>query len=140
VKVVEKKSWFGFGAGATVNIWGKPVLDSKKQILRLTDISLAVNSEAAYGLLNAAARAAVPYLQQALAERAVVDLKLFAADALKKIDIALADFKTPAPGTRVDAAVRDLRLTGIAFDAHMLRIIAEATGTVNVAVMKLPAF
>jgi hypothetical protein len=140
VKVVEKKSWFGFGAGATVNIWGKPVLDSKKQILRLADISLAVNSNAAYGLLNAAARAAVPYLQQALAERAVVDLKPFAADALKKIDVALADFKTPAPGTRVDAAARDLRLTGIAFDAHTLRIIAEATGSVNVAVTKLPAF
>ena len=26
-KAVEKKSWFGFGADATVHVWGKPVLD-----------------------------------------------------------------------------------------------------------------
>ena len=29
VKAREKKSWFGFGAHATVQIWGKPALDAK---------------------------------------------------------------------------------------------------------------
>ena len=138
VKATEKKSWFGFGANATVHIWGKPALDPKDQILRLTDISLAIDSDAAYGLLSTAARAALPYLQQALAEQAVVDLKPLAADARKKIAAALGDFKQPSPGTTVDAAVNDLRLTGIAFDAHTLRIIAEAAGTVHVAVTTLP--
>lgn len=138
VKAREKKSWFGFGANATVHIWGKPVLDQKNQILRLTEVALAVDSQAAYGLINAAARAAMPYLQQALADNAVVDLKPFAADARKKIGAALADFRTTAPGTRVDAAVNDLRLTGIAFDADTLRIIAEAGGSVKVAVTQLP--
>jgi hypothetical protein len=139
VKAIEKKSWFGFGAEADVAIWGKPVLDPKTQILRLTDISLAVESEAAYGLLGAAARAAMPYLQQALADNAVIDLKPFAADALKKIDGALADFTKVADGVRVDASVDQLRLTGIAFDSRTLRVIAEAEGTAKVAVTKLPA-
>lgn len=139
VKAIEKKSWFGFGAEADVAIWGKPVLDPKTQILRLTDISLAVESEAAYGLLGAAARAAMPYLQQALADNAVIDLKPFAADALKKIDGALADFIKVTDGVRVDASVNELRLTGIAFDSRTLRVIAEADGTAKVAVTKLPA-
>lgn len=134
----EKKSWFGFGANATVHIWGRPTLDQQNQILRLTDVALAVNSQAAYGLINAAARAAMPYLRQALADNAVVDLKPFAADARKKIAAVLAEFRDPAPGTRVDAAINDLRLAGIAFDAHTLRIIAEAGGTVRVAVKQLP--
>jgi len=138
VNAREKKSWFGFGANATVHIWGRPVLDQKNQILRLADVALAVNSQAGYGLVSAAARAAMPYLRQALADNAVVDLKPFAADARKKIGAALAEFRDPAPGTRVNAAINDLRLTGIAFDAHTLRIIAEAGGTVRVAVTQLP--
>lgn len=138
VKVHEKKSWFGFGAEANVAIWGKPALDPQTQILRLTEISLAVESEAAYGLLGAAARAAMPYLQQALADNAVIDLKPFAADALRKIDGALADFTKGADGVRVDASVNALRLTGIAFDSRTLRIIAEADGVARVAVTRLP--
>ena len=51
-----------------MHVWGKPALDREQQILRMTDISLAVESEAAFGLLGAAARAAMPYLQAALAE------------------------------------------------------------------------
>jgi hypothetical protein len=138
VKAREKKSWFGFGATANVDIWGKPVLDTKNQILRLTDISLAVDSEAAFGLLGAAARAAMPYLQQALADHAVVDLKPFAADAKKKIAAALADFQRNENGVRVLADVHDVRLTGIAFDSQTLRVIAEADGRAKVAVSQLP--
>ena len=100
VKAREKKSWFGFGAEATVQIWGKPALDQKNQILRLTDLTLAVESEAAFGLLGAAARAGMPYLQKALADNAVIDLKPFAADALKKITVALADFQKTAAASR----------------------------------------
>ncbi len=138
VKAREKKSWFGFGADATVNIWGKPSLDQKAQILRLNDLTLAVESDAAFGLLNAAARAATPYLQQALADNAVIDLKPFAADALKKINIALIDFQNTSAGVKVDAAVGYLRLTGIEFDSNTLRVIAEAAGTAKVAVIELP--
>ena len=138
VNAVEKKSWFGFGTEATVHIWGKPVLDPKAQMLRLTELSLAVESEAAFGLLGAAARAAMPYLQQALADNAVLDLKPFAADARRKIGAALADFQNNSAGVRVDAAVRELRLTGIEFDSHTLRVIAEADGAAKVAVSTLP--
>ncbi len=138
VKAREQKSWFGLGAGATIDIWGRPVLDEQHQILRLTDTSLAVESEAAFGLLGAAARAAIPYLQKALAEKAVVDLKPFAADAKKKITAALADFQQNENGVRVAAQVRDVRLTGIAFDSHTLRVIAEADGRAKVAVSRLP--
>jgi hypothetical protein len=139
VKAHEKKSWFGFGAEANVLIWGKPALDQKQQVLRLTETSLAVESEAAFGLLGAAARAGMPYLQQALADNAVVDLKPFAVDAKKKIAGALAEFeKSGSNGVKVEASVQELRLTGIAFDAATLRVIAEADGSAKVAVSKLP--
>ncbi|MGH6788401.1 MAG: DUF4403 family protein [Pseudolabrys sp.] len=138
VKAVEKKSWFKFGADATIRIWGKPVLDRDTQIVRLTDLSIAVDSDAAYGLLSAAAQAAEPYLEDALRENAVIDLKPFAADALTKIGGAIADFREVTPGVNVDAAIKDLRLTGIEFDSSTLRVIAEAKGTVNVTVSQLP--
>jgi hypothetical protein len=139
VKAREKKSWFGFGTDATVHIWGKPVLDQQNQIMRLTDISLAVESEAAFGLLGTAARAAMPYVQKALADKAAIDLKPFANDARAKISAALKEFQqSGSNGVRVDASVNGLRLTGIEFDANTLRVIAEANGAVKVAVTQLP--
>ncbi len=138
VKAREKESWLGFGAEATVQIWGKPALDAKNQMLRLTDLSVAVESQAAYGLLGAAARAGIPYLQKALAEKAAIDLKPFAADAKSKIGQALAEFQKNSEGVRVETAIDELRLTGIAFDATTLRVIAEAYGSANVAVSELP--
>jgi uncharacterized protein DUF4403 len=138
VKAREKKSWFGFGTEATVHVWGKPALDQQDQILRLTDISLAVESEAAFGLLGTAARAAMPYVQKALADKAVIDLKPFARDARTKIAAALAEFQHVGNGVRVDAAVTGVRLTGIEFDTKTLRVTAEANGTAKVAVSQLP--
>jgi len=139
VKAREKKSWFGFGTEATVHIWGKPVLDQQNQIMRLADISLAVESEAAFGLLGAAARAAMPYVQKALADKATIDLKPFANDARAKIAAALREFQQGGSnGVRVDASVNGLRLTGIEFDTKTLRVIAEASGAVKVAVTQLP--
>ncbi len=107
-------------------------------MLRLTETSLAVESEAAFGLLGAAARAGMPYLQDALADNAVLDLKPFAADAKAKIAAALKDFQRTSKGVTVDATVSDLRLTGIEFDSNTLRVIAEATGNAKVAVSELP--
>ena len=138
VKAREKKSWFGFGAEATVHIWGRPALDAQKQILRLTDLEVAVESEAAYGLLGAAARAAVPYVQDALADNAVIDLKPFATDARAKIGAALTDFREVTTGVRVETAIDELRLVGIAFDSKTLRIITEANGRASVMVTELP--
>jgi hypothetical protein len=138
VKAREKKSWFGLGAEATVHVWGKPVLDREKQVVRLTEIELSVDSEAAFGLLGTAARAAIPYLKDALAENARVDLKPFAANARKSIEAALAQFRQNEHGVSADAAVTDLRLAGIAYDARTLRVIAEAEGTVKIAVSALP--
>lgn len=137
VNAKEKKSWFGFGTEATVHVWGKPVLDREQQIVRMTDMSLAVESEAAFGLLGAAARAAMPYLQEALERNAVIDLKPFAADARASIEKAIADFRQQSPDVRVDAAVTDLRLAEIAFDSKTLRIVAEADGNVSVGVTRL---
>jgi hypothetical protein len=138
IKASEKKSWFSFGADATVHVWGKPVLDPAQQVLRLSEIAVDVESEAAYGLLGTAARAAVPYVMDALAENAKIDLKPFAATALKNIGTAIAEFRSPQPGVQVEAAVTALRLAGIEFDAKTLRIIAEADGTARIAVSALP--
>ncbi len=138
VKAREQKSWFGLGTEALVHVWGRPALDREQQILRFTDLSLAVESEAAFGLLGAAARAAMPYLQAALERNAVVDLKPLAASARKSIEAALADFRAQGDGVRVDAAVTALRLAGIEFDAKTLRITAEADGELRATVTQSP--
>ena len=138
VNAKEKKSFFGFGGEANVHIWGRPALDQAQQTLRLTDIELAVESEAAFGLLGAAARAAMPHLQKALAEKATVDLKPFASNAQKKIAAVIADFQKNEDGVRVAAEITKLRLADIAFDSKTLRVIAEAEGAINVYVTALP--
>jgi hypothetical protein len=139
VKANENKSWFGLGAEATIHVWGKPVLDRARQVLRLDNVALDVESEAAFGLLGAAARAAVPYLEKSLAESAAVDLVPLAANARKSMETAIADFRKSVDGVQVDAAVTDLRLVAIEFDAKTLRVVTEADGTVKVAVTKLAA-
>jgi hypothetical protein len=138
VNAKEKKSFFGLGGEANVHIWGKPVLDQAQQTLRLTDIELAVESEAAFGLLGAAARAVMPHLQKALAEKASVDLKPIASNAQRKIAAVIADFQKNEDGIRVAAEITKLRLADIAFDSKTLRVIAEAEGAINVSVTALP--
>jgi hypothetical protein len=138
VKAREKRTFFGLGGEATLYVWGRPVLDREKQVLRLTDITLDVQSQSAFGLLGAAAKAALPYLQTALAENAVVDLKPFAASAQQNIGAALAEFREAQPGLQVDAKITGLRLVDIEYDAKILRIVAEAQGTVHAAVTALP--
>ncbi len=44
VKAREKTSWFGLGGEANLNVWGRPTLDREHQILRLTDVTLDVDS------------------------------------------------------------------------------------------------
>src|ERR1700674_36677 len=138
VNAREKKSFFGFGGEASVHIWGKPVLDPTQQTLRLANIELAAESEAAFGLLGAAARAAMPHLQKALAEKATIDLKPFLTNAQKKIATAISDFQRNEDGVRVVAEITSLNLADIAFDSKTLRVIAEAAGTINVAITALP--
>jgi hypothetical protein len=137
VRAKEKRSWFGLGAEATVHIWGRPMLDQAQQTLRLADIQLAVESEAAFGLLGAAARAVVPQLQQALVQNATLDLKPIAANAREKIATAIADYQKTEDGLRVEANIDSLTLADIAFDSRTLRVIAEAGGSLNVYVTKL---
>ena len=138
VKAREKKSLFSLGAEATIHIWGVPVLDQEQQVLRLVNVQLAVESEAAFGLLGAAARAVVPHLQQAIYQKATIDLKPFAKNARQKIAQAISDFQKDEDGVHIDADITNLRLADIAFDSKTLRVIAEAAGEINVSVTKLP--
>jgi len=134
----RERSWFGFAALADVFVRGRAALDRENQILRLTDIAIDVESEAAMGLVSAAARAALPYLQATLAEKAVIDLKPFAAGARESIAAAVDSFTRQEPGVRVDAAISDLRLASIEFDAVILRLVMEVNGTVAASVTALP--
>jgi hypothetical protein len=138
VRAKEKKSFFGFGAEATVHIWGTPALDQARQTLRLADVQLAVDSEAAFGLLGAAARAVMPRLQSALAAKAIVDLRPFANNAREKIAAAIADFQKSGDGVKVAANIDSLTLADVAFDSRTLRVIAAAEGAINVSVTALP--
>ena len=135
---VKKRGFFAVGADATVYVWGRPVLDQNAQILRFTDVALDVQSQAAFGLLGEAAKAAVPYLQKTLAEQAAIDLKPFAEDAKKRMAAAAGDFAGQAPG--VTATVADQRTAACSaspIDDKNLRIIADAKGNVNVAISSL---
>jgi uncharacterized protein DUF4403 len=134
----EKTSFFGFGANATLHILGRPVLDQAQQILRLTDVELAVESEAAFGLLGAAARAVVPHLQRALLQKMTVDLKPFASNAQKKIADTIAELQKNEDGVRVQAKISSLRLADIGYDARTLRVTAEAQGAISALISKLP--
>jgi hypothetical protein len=138
VRAREIRGWFGSGAPADVFVWGRAALDPDNQILRLTDIAIDVESEAAMGLLGAATRSALPYLQATLAEKAVIDLKPFAANARQSIEAAVGSFTRREPGIAVDATISDVRLTGIAFDATTLRLVAEVNGAVRADVTALP--
>jgi len=114
------------------------MLDQEQQTLRLADVQLAVESEAAFGLLGAAARAVMPRLQSALAAKAIVDLKPFANNAREKIAAAIADFQKSGDGVKVTANINSLTLADIAFDSNTLRVIAAAEGAINVSVTALP--
>src|SRR5262249_55516425 len=124
VQANEKKGGLGLAAEATVYVWGKPVLDREHQQLRLADVSVDVESEAAFGLLDMAARAAGPYLEAAVAESAVIDLTPFAANARRSVEAALADFRRRQDGVQVDAAITTLRLVDIPLDASAPPVIA----------------
>ncbi len=134
----KEKSFFSFSGEATVHIWGKPVLDKTNQILRLADVEMGVESEAAFGLLGAAARAVMPHLQRALAEKTTVDLKPFLGDAQKMIGSAIADLQKNEDNVRVTTDITNLALADIAYDSRTLRLIAEVSGTINVTVAALP--
>ncbi len=138
VNAKEKTSFFGFGGEANVHIWGRPVLDSAQQTLRLADMELAVESEAAFGLLGAAARAVMPHLQKTLAEKTTVDLKPILGNAQKMVAAAISDLQNNANGVRVTPEITSLNLTDIAYDSKTLRVIAEASGTINVVITALP--
>ena len=113
---VKKSGVFSLGADATVYVWGRPALDRDRQILRFTDVTLDVESRAAFGLLGMAAEAAAPYLQKMLADKAVIDLKPFAADAKNRIAAAVGDFAAQGNGLRAGVSIDDLRLAGTAYD------------------------
>jgi hypothetical protein len=138
VHAKEKTSWFGFGGEATVQILGRPVLDKEHQTLRLANVEMAVESEAAFGLLGAAARAVMPHLEKVLAEKTTLDLKPFLGDAQKMIASSISDLQRNEDGVRVTAQIANLDLADIAYDSKTLRLIAEASGTINVTVAALP--
>jgi hypothetical protein len=137
LKIKETKSWFGFGAEAVIHVWARPVLDRGRQVIRLEDTAVDVESQAALGLFGAAAKAAVPALERALARSAVIDLQPLAANARRSLEAAIAEFHKNVSGVRVDAAITSVRLAGIDFDANTLRVMGEAAGTVRVAISAL---
>ena len=134
VKAKEAKSWLGLKDEADIYVWGRPVLDPDQQIVHLSNMEIDVNSQAAFGLLGKAAETAFPLLRDSLAEKAAIDLKPYAADAKRQIAAAVANFSRQQPGVRIDAAVTDIRLVDIRFDATTLRVIAEVNGAAKVAV------
>jgi hypothetical protein len=139
VKAKERKTWFALGSDATIHLTGKPVLDQERQMLRLDQVVLAVESEAAFGLLGAAAKVAMPHLKNALASHAMIDLRPTLANARRSIDKALSDFRMQTDGIKADAQITGLRLTGVEFDSSIVRVTAELDGVARVSVSKLPA-
>ncbi len=134
VKVRARESWLGFGTEADIKVSGRPVLEPDQRLLRLADIVVDVQSAAAFGLVGEAAEALEPMIRDTLAKEAVINLKPFFAEAKEKITGAIADFSKAESGVKLDSTVDDIRVVDIGFDAQTLRIVAEATGALNVLV------
>jgi len=132
----ENKSWFGLAADATIHVWGRPVLDRSRQVLRFDEIAIDIESQAALGALALVARAAVPALERMIAQNAVVDLLPIAIDIRKNIEAAISDSRNAPPGVQIDASVVDIQLADIGFDAKTMRVIVETQGTVKAVVTK----
>ena len=79
----------------------------------------------------------MPYLQRALAERAIIDLKPFANNARQRIATAIAELQKNDTGARITAEVTAVRLGSIAFDSNTVRVIAEAEGAVSAAITSI---
>jgi len=137
VDAKEQKSLFGLGGEATLHIWGRPTLDQENQTLRLADMQLAVESEAAFGLLGDAARAAVPYLEKAISDKAVIDLKPEATNVQRRVGAMIAAYQRNEDGLRIASEISSLRLTDVTFDSAMLRVTAEANGILEVTLTRL---
>jgi hypothetical protein len=73
-----------------------------------------------------------------LAEKTTVDLKPFLGNAQKMIASTISDLQKSDDNVRVAADIASLNLAEIAYDSKTLRIIAEATGTINVTIAGLP--
>jgi hypothetical protein len=138
VKAREEATWFGFGARATVYVWVRPKLDTAEQKLRFADMTVDVRSRAAWGLFGAAARLALPYIQEELESNAVIDLKPYVASARSGIEAAVAAFDKQDDGVNASASVTDLRLTDVAFDGTVVRLTVEGEGTAKMEIVKLP--
>lgn len=132
----ENKSWFGLAADATIHVWGRPVLDRSRQVLRFDEVAIDIESQAALGALAMVARAAVPALEQRIAQSAVVDLLPIAINIRKNIEAAISDSRNAPPGVQIDASVVDIQLADIGFDAKTMRVIVETQGTVKAVVTK----
>jgi hypothetical protein len=135
----EQASWLGLGATATVYLSAKPELDRVQQVLRLSEMSIDVQSRAGFGLFGAAARAALLYFADSIEQNAVIDLKPFMAEARTGIEAAMARFDRAGDGISADFAVTNLRIVGVEFDSRILRLMAEAEGRAKVTMSKLPA-
>ena len=93
---VKKRGFFALRRRRHRAYLGQAGARCNAQILRFTDVALDVQSQAAFGLLGEAAKAAVPYLQKTLADQAVIDLKPFAEDAKKRMAAAVGEFAAPS--------------------------------------------
>jgi hypothetical protein len=138
IKPRDSASWLGLTAPVDVYVWGRPVLDRANQIVRLTDIAIDTETQSAVGVLGTAARAALPLLQAALADRATIDLKPLAANAGRSIEAAVGQIAPPEAGVHIEAPITDVRLSGLEYDTTTLRLVAEVDGSLQVAVSALP--
>jgi len=138
VKAKEKQSFFGFGGEATVHVWGRPVLDQAQQTLRLTDVELAVESEAAFGLLapRRARRCRVCSRRWRTRWWSTSNVRQQRAEEDRGRDRRFPEERGRRPGHRrghLDSPGRHrLRL-------RTLRVIVDAEGAINAYVSTLPA-
>lgn len=136
---VKERRFLGLSAEGDVYIWGRPELDRGSQTLKLVDLAIDVQSQAAFGLLDAAASAAIPYFINLLSERAQIDLKPFAADAKARIEAAAKQAQSSRTDVKITIAIDSLALQEIAFDATTLRVVAETRGQAGLSILSLPA-
>jgi len=107
---------------------------AKRQMLRLTDIAARrFESKRAFGLLGAAARAAGPYLEPRSPRARRRPAAVRGQCAPQRGIGARRSFRAGGEACAIDAAIKDLRLVDIAFDAEDAARDRGATGSAQVS-------
>jgi hypothetical protein len=132
--------WFGSRFDGKVYLTARPLLDAAAQKLRFVDVDLDVASGSALSATGLFGTLAAPLLEKAIAERAMIDLASYVADARSQADAAAAKLNAELRSDGLTVTHRldtiELRQIFVAEDRLSVRIAAKGAFSVDLEALK----